>query len=165
MGARRRRNRIAGVVGALLGVGGAGPLACLGCGGSRRGGAVGGIGVIGAGSGSDRAGEGAGEISVEIDDTGDVGVELPDEGDVAGEAIGVAGLMVLADLLDQHTVLLQNPLHLAKVPLQHLHHLPPSPTAAPRRPPYPSATAVRNHHLLLPAAVADDAVLLHYPLI
>ena len=70
--------------------------------------AVGGV-VVGGVSLAHGAGEGGGEVEVEVDDVGDVVVELADEGDVVAEAAGVAGLLVLPDLLDQHPVLLHDP--------------------------------------------------------
>lgn len=61
MGTAGKENRTIGVVGTLLGVDGAGLLACLGRGGGGGGGAIGSLGVVGAGSigGGDRVGEGA----------------------------------------------------------------------------------------------------------
>jgi hypothetical protein len=111
-------------------------------------------GLVGGVLGSDGAGEGAGEVGVEVNDAGDVGVELSDERHVARQPVRVAALLVLADLPDQHAVVLQDLLHLAETPLQHLRQL-----AAVRRSPAVAVAGGPGRERL--PAVAHFAILVH----
>jgi hypothetical protein len=56
--------------------------------------------------------EGARDIGVEVDDVDDIGVKLSDECHIVCQPIRATALLVLADLPDQHVVVLEDLLHL-----------------------------------------------------